>query len=297
LKVTNYYIQKFLDTLLSLKNYSIHTVSNYELDLNYLHAFMQQQNLSLDTLTKQHCRQFIETHYEIKKSKTIARYISSYRSFWNYLIKEDVTYINPWKQIKLPKQSINLPHILSTKDVLDFLNNINTTTPIGIRDKAICESLYGMGLRVAELCTLEFNNCNFNKRECLITGKGNYQRIVYLGGITYKIIQDYINNARCLWKTKESKTLFINKYGNRLSERTIQRIIKQCALKQGFNKHITPHTLRHCYATDLYKGGADLAIIKDLLGHKNLSTTEIYTHVANEDLAQTLNESHPHAQN
>ena len=258
---------------------------------------MKDHNLNIRSLTKEHCRQFIETQYDLKKSKTIARYISSYRSFWNYLIKETITKINPWKQIKLPKKTINLPHILSTNDVLDFLNNIDTTFPIGIRNKAICESLYGMGLRVAELCNLELSNCNFEKRECLITGKGNYQRLVYIGDFTYKILQNYIQNVRCLWKTKDSTTLFINKYGNRLSERTIQRIIKDCALKQGFNKHITTHTLRHCYATDLYKGGADLAIIKDLLGHKNLSTTEIYTHVANEDLAQTLNESHPHAQN
>lgn len=258
---------------------------------------MEQQQLTIHSFSKQHCRQFIETHYEQKKSKTIARYISSYRSFWNYLIKESLIQTNPWKQIKLPKRSINLPHILSTKDVLDFLNKIETKSPVGIRNKAICESLYGMGLRVGELCSLKLTDCNFDKRECIITGKGNYQRLVYIGDFTYKILQNYIQNSRCLWETRDSKTLFINKHGNRLSERTIQRIIKECALKQGFNKHITPHTLRHCYATDLYKGGADLAIIKDLLGHKNLSTTEIYTHVANEDLAQTLNESHPHAQN
>ena len=297
MKTTKFYIHRFLDTLHTKKNYSLHTVSNYELDLNYLLSFMSDNAYTLTDLTKHHCRSFIEEHYPIKNSKTISRYISTFRSFWNFLIKESITTINPWTQIKLPKTEISLPHILSTKEVLRFLDNIDTSTPLGLRNKTICECLYGMGLRVAELCTLKLSDFNFKKNECLVTGKGNTQRIVYIGEITNQILQDYILNSRPFLDSKSTQNLIINSKGNALSERSIQRIIKKCALEQGLKKHITPHTLRHCFATDLYKGGADLAVIKELLGHKNLSTTEIYTHVANEDLAQTLNESHPHGQN
>lgn len=293
----SFHIQCFLDYLYTNKNYSRHTVSNYELDLAHLIQFMNENKLTYHFLSKKHCRLFIELHFESKQRKTISRYISTFRSFWSYLAKQSIVNKNPWKQIKLPKQTLNLPKVLPTEDILNFLNNINTSSPIGFRNKVICETLYGLGLRVAELCSLKLNDCNFEKQECLIHGKGNYQRIVYIGDVTLSIIRDYVKNVRIIWKTNESTTLFINKKGNPLSERSIQRIVKECALKQGFNKPITPHTFRHCYASDMYKGGADLAIIKELLGHKNLTTTEIYTHVANEDLAQTLNESHPRAQN
>lgn len=297
MKQINSYIQAYLDYLFTYKNYSNHTISNYELDLTHLKTFMKQYHLNLNHLDKKQCRLFIESHFETKKRKTLSRYISTFRSFWNYLVKQSVVKENPWKQVKLPKQAIQLPHTLSTEDILLFLNNIDTSSPLGLRNKAICETLYGLGLRVAELCSLKLSDCDFTKQECLIHGKGNYERIVYIGNVTLRVLENYVNNARSIWKNTTSTTLFINKNGSRLSERSIQRIVKQCAQSQGFTKPITPHTFRHCYASDMYKGGADIAIIKELLGHKNLSTTEIYTHVANEDLAQTLNESHPRAVN
>ena len=272
-------------------------MSNYELDLNLLKAFLSTNKMSLLNLTKNECRQFIETQFEQKDRKTLSRYISTYRSFWNFLVKEALIAVNPWTLIKLPKQEKKLPEILSTQEILSFLDNIDTSTSLGLRNKAICETLYGLGLRVTELCNLKLSECDFNKQECLIIGKGNYQRVVYIGDVTLKILHHYVNNVRPIWHHDSSDTLFINQNGQRLSERSVQRIIKQCALKQGLSKSITPHTLRHCFATDLYKGGADIAVVKELLGHKNLSTTEIYTHVANEDLAQTLNDTHPRAQN
>ena len=295
MKPTNFYINQFLDYLHLRKNYSTHTISNYERDLCYLDNFLIENSLPLHKITRQHCRHFLEIHFHNKNSKTISRYISSFRSFFNFLNKHHNLSNNPWKQIRLPKQTQSLPHTLSTKDILSFLDNIDTSSLIGLRNRAICECLYGLGLRVSELCQLNLDDCNFESKECRILGKGNVYRTVYIGKITEKIILNYIETYRKIYMKPTSVTLLINKFGTPLSTRSIQRIVKKCAETQGLSHSLTPHTLRHCFASDLYRGGADLAIIKDLLGHKNLSTTEIYTHVANEDLAQSLNESHPHA--
>ncbi len=287
-------IHTFLDHIYSFKNYSDHTVNNYERDLMLLFQYSQKKILDFTAFTKLHCREFMSSINQEKNPRTLSRYISTYRSFWKFLTHQNYCKYNPWANIRLPKISETLPHVLSTQDVLNFLSQIPTTTSISLRNRTICECLYGMGLRVSELCSLELKHCNIKKGECLILGKGKKDRMVYIGNVTAKILIQYLHYARPVWASKHSSTLILNPQGNAITPRTIQRIVQSCSEKQGFGKKITPHTLRHCFATDLYKGGADLSVIKDLLGHSNLSTTEIYTHVANEDLSQTIRESHPH---
>ena len=134
---------------------------------------------------------------------------------------------------------------------------------------------------------------NFSSGECRIIGKRNKERVAIIGDVTKQVLNSYVDTVRVLWKKSDSKTLIVNKNGQPVSVRTIQRIVKQCSIQQGINPPLTPHILRHCYASDLYKGGADISIIKELLGHEHVATTEIYTHVAMDELKETITLAHP----
>ncbi len=291
----NQLIQNFLSHLVEQKNYSAHTAASYHLDLKKLAHFAHLKQCTVHNMDKSFCRDFLSYLATLSLEKSsVARLISSYRSFWTYLIDHQVVSLNPWTHIRLPKKDTKLPSIVSTSVILSFLDGIDTSTPIGLRNRTICECLYGIGLRVSELTQLTLANINFDDGICKILGKGNKERLALFGDITKTIMTSYLSAARPLWATSRHDNFIINTSGNPLSTRSVQRIIKSCCQAQGLSHTITPHTLRHCFATDLYKGGADLTVIKDLLGHRNLSTTEIYTHIANEDLTQTVHLSHPH---
>ena len=286
--------QRFLDYLLEQQQYSNNTVKNYEYDLQRLDGFFSNHHSDFKKVNKQDCRLYISSRFDQKcTAKTISREISTFRHFWGFLQRQQLVVQNPWKQIRLPKIEKKLPVIISTKKMIRFLDGIDSSTPVGLRNRAICECLYGLGLRVSELCGLLLDQIYVEKGECRVIGKGQKERIAVFGEITQSIIKRYLIDSRPLWTVKESKTLFVGPKGKPLTERTVQRIVKKCSLEQGIVPALTPHVLRHCYASDLYKGGADISVIKELLGHDHLATTEIYTHVANEELKETMQQAHP----
>lgn len=287
-------IQSFLDYCQLKKHFATHTLVNYERDLMRLESYVENQKIDLFSVDKQVCRDFVVFESDDNQAnKTLCRRISAYRTFWDFLQLQKCVSNNPWRQIRLPKVSYVLPKIIPTKRMISFLDNISIDSPIGLRNRTICECLYGIGLRVSELVSLRLDQINFLSGECRVIGKRNKERVAIIGDVTKQILNSYVDTVRVLWRKSDSKTLILNKNGQPVSVRTIQRIVKQCSIQQGINPPLTPHILRHCYASDLYKGGADISIIKELLGHEHVATTEIYTHVAMDELKETITLAHP----
>jgi tyrosine recombinase XerC len=292
------HLKNYLSFLTYQKQYSPHTISNYRRDLHKFENFYHElPSLSLEELTHRDCRQYLLTLEKSKpNSKTIARNIASLRSFWSYLMSINATQTNPWKLIFIPKSPQKLPHILSQTDMINFLNTIQTNTPLMIRNKSICELLYGSGIRVTELINLNSNDINFTSNELIIHGKGNKERIVLTNETCLHFLTLYLKKARpLLLKEPTIKAVFLNKKGSRLTSRSVQRIVSQLATQQALIKPITPHTFRHSFATDLFNGGADIRSIQELLGHNSLTTTQIYTHLSKNKLINVYKKSHPRA--
>lgn len=286
--------QQFLDFLQQQQHYSVHTVKSYDLDLQALAVFMEACNLAPHSMTKKECRKFVSQRFDQQLSaKSIARSISTFRHFWSFLQIRQYVSLNPWKQLRLPKVSRVLPAIISPKKMIAFLDSFDCSSKLGLRNRCICECLYGMGLRVSELCDLKMGDLSLELGECRVLGKGNKVRIAVFGEITKQILQQYFDHVRSGLAVNKVEYVFLNSSGKPLTVRTVQRVVKSASIKQGISPPLTPHVLRHCYASDLYKGGADISVIKELLGHDHLATTEIYTHVANEELQQTMWQSHP----
>ena len=195
-------------------------------------------------------------------------------------------------KFKSPKLYKSLPTVLSLEEVTSLLD-IEINTPYDARNKAILELFYSSGLRISELINLEMANVDMDENLIRVMGKGKKERIVPFGDIAKNVLNDYINNYRTSINKKNSTYIFLNNLGNKLSRQYIFRIIKQECIKKGIKKNVSPHTLRHTYATHLLKNGADLRIIQELLGHENLATTQIYTHLDNETLKKDYDEYFP----
>ena len=219
--------------------------------------------------------------------------IASLRSFWRYLVEEGHTSTNPWEILPLPKMNIALPKIINASQMTQFLDSIGTHTPVTTRDQCICELLYSTGIRISELVSLNIEDINLSDNEIRVFGKGKKERIVLFGPYSNAVITYYLSSSRPTFPNKDPFSLFVNKYGTRLTARSIQRMIKKYAKIIGLDDSITPHTFRHSFATDLLNGGADLRSIQELLGHSSLATTQIYTHVSTKRLSNTFKQAHP----
>ena len=214
------------------------------------------------------------------------------KSFYNYEERLEKIKDNPLTKFKSPKLDKSLPTVLSLEEVTSLLD-IEINTPYDVRNKAILELFYSSGLRISELINLEMANVDMDENLIRVMGKGKKERIVPFGDIARNVLNDYINNYRTSINKKNSTYIFLNNLGNKLSRQYIFRIIKQECIKKGIKKNVSPHTLRHTYATHLLKNGADLRIIQELLGHENLATTQIYTHLDNETLKKDYDEYFP----
>jgi site-specific recombinase XerD len=289
------FVQSFLDYCHVHKGFADLTLQNYERDLIKLSHYLKANQASFLAMDKSLCREFVANELNNDQSaKTLCRRISAYRSFWDFLIINDQLKRNPWRSIRLPKISRVLPKIIPTKVMINFLDSIPDKTLLGLRNRVVCECLYGIGLRVSELVSLPLDQINLSTGECRVIGKRNKERIAIIGDMTCAVLKRYINTVWNTWSKSHSKTLIIGADGHSVTVRTLQRIVKKCSLEQGINPPLTPHVLRHCYATDLYKGGADISIIKELLGHEHVATTEIYTHVGIDELREVITVAHPH---
>lgn len=259
--------------------YSDNTVGAYMSDLNKYEEFLKKDILESDTEDLEKYLKYIKN----LESTTVAHKITSIKSYFNYNIKRGIVSVNPADKVSRPKLTKHLPEYLTEEEVGKLLD-VEVKSPYDYRNKTILELLYSSGIRISELVNIK--TPNYDSEECLIRimGKGSKERIVPLGDYAVNIMNDYMNNYRPLINKKHTDYVFINNRGDKISRQFIFKVIKKEALKKGIKKDISPHTLRHTFATHLLKNGADLRIIQELLGHENISTTQIYTHVTNNKL-------------
>lgn len=261
------------------KNYSMNTINSYLSDIKEYQEFKKGDILSS---TKEDILAYLKTIKNLE-STTISHKISSLKSFFKYYQKREKIKVNPLANIKSPKIAKKLPTYLTLEEVSKLLD-IEIKSPYDARNKAILELLYSSGIRISELCNMQTSN--YDSYECIIRliGKGSKERIIPLGDYAISVLEDYINNYRPKINKKNINYIFINNRGDAISRQFIFKVIKKECLKKGIRKNVSPHTLRHTFATHLLQNGADLRIIQELLGHENISTTQIYTHVSNQEL-------------
>ncbi len=287
------YIDKFLKYLKIEKNYSINTIESYKKDLLEFNEYLK--NKKIKDVDYKFIRDYLAYMYQKKyMKKTISRHISTLRSFYKYLNNENILNKNPMILISNPKLDKKLPNFLYYDELLVLLNIPNKETTLGLRDALILELLYSTGIRVSELINIKIKDINFNDKKILILGKGNKERYVLYGNTLMKLLDLYLNNSRSKLN-KNSEYLILNKNGDKITDRGIRLIIQNILKKGELDYHVSPHTLRHTFATHMLDNGADLKSVQELLGHENLSTTQIYTHVTNERLRSVYLNTHPRA--
>ncbi len=285
-------IDKFLNYLKYEKNFSDHTVLNYKKDLEAFYAFLK--DTKINNVDLKVIRNYLKVLYDKKYSNaTISRKVSTLKSYFKYLEAEKIIINNPMPLISNPKHEKKLPNYLNYNDVEKLLAVPNLKTADGQRDALMMEMLYSTGIRVSELVNIKIKDINFSEQKILILGKGNKERYAYYGHRCNELLKLYMSDGRT--KLPSSEYLFPNKHGEKTNERIVRIIINDNVKKARIDVHVSPHTLRHTYATHMLNEGADLKSVGDLLGHENLSTTSIYTHVSNERLRNVYLNSHPRA--
>ena len=277
---------------------SRYTVRNYTHDLRHFLEFLEMENVAtLGDVDRYVLRRYIASLQEHGFEKTsVSRKLSALRSFHSYLMQQNLIDSNPLLTVSAPKLDKRLPSFLSSDEVKHLLEIPDTTTPQGQRDRAMLEFLYASGLRVSEIVGLNLDNVTIETREIRVWGKGSKERMVLIGKPAASALDIYLRDGRrrLLGKSR-TEALFINRYGRRLSERFLQKAISKYAIKAGLEKRVFPHMVRHSFATHLLDGGADLRVVQELLGHADLSTTQIYTHVTQNQARKVYLAAHPRA--
>lgn len=291
------YIKKYQSYLRIERGLSKNTIDNYSFDLERLCLFLNQNEIVVSPLkiTEETIQQFVYSISKQLNARSQARILSGLKSFFNYLIFEEYRLDNPLELIESPKTGRKLPDTLTLIEIDLLLAAIDLSTNEGERNRAILETLYGCGLRVSELVSLKISDLFFEEGFIKITGKGNKQRFVPIGALTQKYIEIYKENNRTQLKVKKGfeDTLFLNRRGSQLTRAMIFTIIKNLAVKIELHKNISPHTLRHSFATHLLENGADLRSIQLMLGHESITTTEIYVHLDRKFLSEVIHAFHP----
>lgn len=304
------YIQSFIDALLSEKGYAVSTFRAYRHDLKEFAEFVIGETApsgdyrrrfhpgAVDALTVRAYLGFL--HKKKNKKSTIARKLSAVRSFYQYLLRYGHIRENPVEQILTPKTEKPIPVYLPIDDMFRLLDSIEPETLAGKRNRAIFETLYSSGIRVSELSGLDVDHVDFQRGNIRISGKGGKERIVPVGKKAIDSIMDYreMLRRRDMPVTEKKKNtergpLFLNSRGGRLTSRSVARILKDLAIKSGLLSPVSPHSVRHSFATHLLDAGADLRVVQELLGHRSLSTTQKYTHVSIDRLMETYDKAHP----
>lgn len=292
-------LKDFIHFLVVEKGLASNTVVSYERDLKsyLLYVSKVEEISSLDAVSRPTIIQFLKFLTDNgKSSKTIARHIASIRSFHQFLLREKVTTQDPTVHIDRPKQEQKLPQVMSLEEVQALLDSPDTNKVFGIRDKAMLELLYATGMRVSELISLNLSDVHLTMGFVRCIGKGNKERIIPLGTMAQNAITNYIEESRNqLLKKKTTDALFVNLYGNRLTRQGFWKILKKLTKEAGIEKELTPHTLRHSFATHLLENGADLRAVQEMLGHADISTTQIYTHVTKTRMKDVYSMFHPRA--
>jgi integrase/recombinase XerD len=294
-KSTEAIIDKFLDTIWMERGLSANTLGAYRADLMALKRWLAQQDKSLIYATRADLLEFIAWRTtEGAKPRSTARQLSSFRRFYRFLLREGVLGEDPTLRIEMPKIGRSLPMTLSEGEVEDLLNAPEVSDPLGHRDRAMLEVLYATGLRVSELINLKQSQINLNQGVLRIQGKGDRERLIPLGDEAQRWVREFQAGPRVeILLERQTEYLFPTRRGDRMTRQAFWHIIKRYAKKAEIGSKLSPHTLRHAFATHLLNNGADLRVVQMLLGHSDLSTTQIYTHVARERMKELHAQHHP----
>ena len=286
-------VDEYLNYLEYNRNYSLKTVDNYRLDILDYFKYLNQECLNYKEVEYEDLMGLF-AHFETLKlsSKSIRRHISSLKGFYKYLNRKNIINSNPFDYVVLPKKEIKLPRYLTYDDLIVIFDSLEIKTIYDLRDRLILELMYATGVRVSELINIKINDISFSNQSINIIGKGQKMRIVYYNNVCKKILDKYMNNYKEINK-KKLNYLILNQNGNKLTTAGISYILNQVIKKISFEKHITPHMLRHSFATHLLNNGCDLLTVQELLGHSSISTTGIYTHVTLDHIKDVYYDCHP----
>ena len=293
-----HFINQYMNKLKSERIKSKNTLMSYERDLNQYHDYLDNElNIkSIIKVTLGHIRSYVRyLNDKGLSANSIKRAISSIRVYHNYLSEKGLMKDNPAHLLEIPKVPKKLPNILTIQEIEDILSAIPSITPMAIRDLAIFELLYSCGLRVTELCDLKIAHILWDSDMIRVLGKGGKERFVPLGPIAKENLTNYLNQERPELSKKKSKAaeIFLSRNGNKLTRMMIWILLKKWTANANINKEVSPHTLRHSFATHLLEGGADLRSVQEMLGHADITTTQIYTHLDKEHLKQVHRDFHP----
>ena len=291
----NEQIENFIEYIRVERNYSDFTEKNYLMDLEQFEKYLNSHRLNYRLLSYKDIRKYIAYLKETSqlKSTSINRHLSSLRSFYTFLLNKEIIKTNPFKLIKGPKHEQKLPNYMKYSEFEEMINSCEET-PLGIRNKALLELLLATGARIGEIINICVQDIDFSHMEIKVLGKGNKERICYFNEHCQSALQTYLENSRnLLLKKKKSNRLFINHLGGNLTDRGVRDILDKIILKCSLKNKVTPHTFRHTFATMLLNEGCDLKSVQELLGHVNLSTTSIYTHVTNDRIKDIYLHTHP----
>ena len=294
-------IDRFITWLSDERGYSPHTIINYRRDLQEFAADAGKE-INVSEIDKQIVRNYVYSLNIKNKSSSVARKLSTLRTFFNFLEQEGIVEQNPMGAISMPKQEQHIPVFLSVDEVFSLLESPSTHEVSGVRDRAMLELLYSTGMRVSELVSCDMTDLDFDIEMVRVKGKGNRERMIPIGGPAVKALNDYfiqrdIQLKKCLQQGRkfDGDAVFLNNRGSRLTTRSVERLIAEYGRKAGIDKPVTPHVLRHSFATHLLEMGADLRSVQELLGHASLSTTQKYTHLDMVHLMKVYDKAHPKA--
>lgn len=277
---------------------SENTINSYGIDLKLFLEYLRENEIpSFKQVNKEVIVNYMQAEKNNNKANSsILRSVSSLRKFFQYLAQEKIIEKDPMLLIDTPKKKQHLPQVLTKEEVEKLLYSPNTGQVLGLRDRAMLELMYATGLRISEIINLKLEDLHLTMGTLQTLGKGHKERIVPVGDEAIKWVNRYLEEARPkLLKQKRSNYLFLNFHGNNLTRQGVWKNLKAEVRKAGIQKNITPHTLRHSFATHILENGADLRIVQELLGHADISTTQIYTHLSNKQLADIYNRAHPRA--
>lgn len=288
------YRDDFIMHLAVERNLSAHSLKAYRQDLDQFHRFLGDVPLpAVDYLTiRRYLAELTEKGYE---RTSMARKLATLRTYFRFLAKERHVEANPLSLVSSPKSVRRLPKFLDWSELRGLLAAPDVETPLGLRDRAMLELLYATGMRVGEVVALSVASVDWQEREIVVFGKGSKERVVLMDEPSVALLERYVRQARphLVGSHADDGHLFVNRQGRGLSQRSVQRMLRKYVAAAGIDQRISPHTLRHTFATHLLEGGADLRVVQELLGHASLSTTQIYTHVSQERLREVYRQAHP----
>ena len=293
----NNLVADYLHYLVVERGLAANSVASYQNDLKKFSAFLAEQNVELTAVDKKVVLDFLEAQTKAKLANaSILRLVTSLRKFFQYLVEEGKVEVDPMLLIDTPKKKASLPEVLSPKEVEALLKTPKTGEALGLRDRAILEVMYATGLRVSELVNLKLADLHLELGIIQTIGKGQKERLVPIGDVASKWVKLYLKQSRPkLVKQKRNPYLFVNFHGNQLTRQGIWKNLKALVKQAGIEKNVTPHTLRHSFATHILENGADLRIVQELLGHADISTTQLYTHLSKKRLSAVYKQNHPRA--